>query len=100
MGRVIELRAKADIAENRNGQSALMWAIAEGRITVTGSLMKLFDGTGFLIDRTGAKVITCYLRNARRTPFVRHTGWTRWRPAVTAHFSDAISPPPRPEGPS
>ena len=71
---------------------------AEGRITVTGSLMKLFDGTGFLIDRTGAKVITCYLRNARRTPFVRHTGWTRWRPAVTAHFSDAISPPPRPEG--
>ena len=71
---------------------------AEGRITVTGSLMKLFDGTGFLIDRTGAKVITCYLRNARRTPFVRHTGWTRWRPTVTAHFSDAISPPPRPEG--
>ena len=66
---------------------------AEGRITVTGSLMKLFDGTGFLIDRTGAKVITCYLRNARRTPFVRHTGWTRWRPANRP--GDWSSTPPR-----
>ncbi len=71
---------------------------AEGRITLTGSLMKLFDGTGFLIHRTGAKVITCYLRNARRVPFVRHTGWTHWRPRVTAHFSNALSAPPLPEG--
>jgi len=66
---------------------------AEGRITVTGSLMKLFDGTGFLIHRTGAKVITCYLRNARRVPFVRHTGWTNWLPRVTAHFSEVLTPP-------
>jgi acyl-[acyl-carrier-protein]-phospholipid O-acyltransferase/long-chain-fatty-acid--[acyl-carrier-protein] ligase len=73
---------------------------AEGRITLTGSLMKLFDGTGFLIHKTGAKVITCYLRNARRVPFVRHTGWTRWRPRVTAHFSDALSAPALPEGTS
>ncbi len=71
---------------------------AEGRITLTGSLMKLFDGTGFLIHKTGAKVITCYLRNARRVPFVRHTGWTRWRPRVTAHFSDALSAPALPDG--
>ncbi len=73
---------------------------AEGRITLTGSLMKLFDGTGFLIHRTGAKVITCYLRNARRVPFVRHTGWTRWRPCVTAHFSDALTAPVLPDGTS
>ncbi len=71
---------------------------AEGRITLTGSLMKLFDGTGFLIHKTGAKVITCYLRNARRVPFVRHKGWTQWFPRVTAHFSVALTPPPLPDG--
>ena len=34
---------------------------AEGRLSRTGSLMKLFDGTGFLIHKTKAKVITAYL---------------------------------------
>ncbi len=66
---------------------------AEGRISLTGSLMKLFDGTGFLIHRTGARVITCYLRGAVRVPFVRHTGWTSWYPRVTAHFSPVLQAP-------
>ena len=35
---------------------------AEGRLSRTGNLMKLFDGTGFLIFKTKAKVITTYLR--------------------------------------
>src|SRR5688572_7325524 len=42
---------------------------AEGRISNTGSLMKLFDGTGFLIFKSNAKVITCYLRGANRLWF-------------------------------
>ncbi|MBN9689765.1 MAG: AMP-binding protein [Verrucomicrobia bacterium] len=66
---------------------------AEGRISLSGSLMKLFDGTGFLIHRTGARVITCYLRNASRVPFVRHSGWTQWFPRVTAHFSAVLEAP-------
>lgn len=66
---------------------------AEGRISLTGSLMKLFDGTGFLLFKTRARVITCYLRGAERLPFVRHPGWTRWFPRVNAHFSNAIAPP-------
>ncbi|MCW5556790.1 MAG: AMP-binding protein [Verrucomicrobiae bacterium] len=66
---------------------------AEGRITLTGSLMKLFDGTGFLIHRTRAKVITCHLRGASRVPFVRHTGWTQWFPRVSAHFSPVLTAP-------
>jgi len=65
----------------------------EGRISVTARMMKLFDGTGFLIHKTGARVITCYLRNAVRVPFVRHKGWTEWRPRVSAHFSPAFTPP-------
>lgn len=66
---------------------------AEGRITTTGSLMKIFDGTGFLLRSTHAKVITCYLRGATRVRFVRHQGWKRWFPTVSAHFSDALTAP-------
>ncbi len=65
----------------------------EGRITQTGAMMKLYDGTGFLLHKTGAKVITCYLRNALRAPVVRHAGWTQWAPRVTAHFSHLVTPP-------
>ncbi|HVU15896.1 MAG TPA: AMP-binding protein [Candidatus Didemnitutus sp.] len=63
---------------------------AEGRLSLTGSLMKIYDGTGFLVRRTNAKVITCYLRGANRLRFVRHHGWRKWFPRVSAHFS-----PPR-----
>ena len=59
----------------------------EGRISTTTRLMRLFDGTGFLIHKTGAKVITCYLREAVRVPVVQHSGWTRWFPKVSVHFS-------------
>jgi acyl-[acyl-carrier-protein]-phospholipid O-acyltransferase / long-chain-fatty-acid--[acyl-carrier-protein] ligase len=66
---------------------------AEGRLSTTGSLMKLFDGTGFLLFKTHAKVITCYLRGANRIPWVKHKGWTKWFPKVSAHFSEALTPP-------
>ena len=65
----------------------------EGRLTRTTRMMKLFDGTGFLIHKTKAKVITCYLRNAVRVPAVRHTGWTQWFPKVSAHFSPLLTAP-------
>jgi len=48
-----------------NGRLVLF---AEGRLSRTGTLMKLFDGTGFLLHKTGARVITCYLRGATRLP--------------------------------
>ena len=84
--------AVRDMAEflERGGRLVLF---AEGRISVTGSLMKLFDGTGFLIRKTNAKVITCYLRGANRLRWVRHSGWTRWFPRVTAHFSEVLQGP-------
>jgi acyl-[acyl-carrier-protein]-phospholipid O-acyltransferase/long-chain-fatty-acid--[acyl-carrier-protein] ligase len=69
---------------------------AEGRISTTGRLMKLFDGTGFLVRQSGARVITCHLRGAQRVRWVRHQGWTKWFPTVTAHFSAAQVPPAYP----
>ncbi len=66
---------------------------AEGRMSLTGSLMKLFDGTGFLIEKSGARVITAYLRGANRLRWARHAGWKRWWPRVSLHFSPVLSPP-------
>ncbi len=65
----------------------------EGRLSQTGTLMKLFDGTGFLLYKTNAKVITCYLRGANRMPFCPHPGWRKLLPRVSAHFGEVLTPP-------
>lgn len=65
----------------------------EGRLSRTGTLMKLFDGTGFLLHKTGAKVITCYLRGAHRLPASPNPNRKKWFPRITAHFSDALIAP-------
>lgn len=65
----------------------------EGRLSRTGTLMKLFDGTGFLLRKTGAKVITCYLRGAHRLPASPNPNRKKWFPRITAHFGDALIAP-------
>lgn len=65
----------------------------EGRLSRTGTLMKLFDGTGFLLHKTGAKVITCYLRGAFRLPCSPNPNQRKWFPKITAHFSEVLQPP-------
>jgi acyl-[acyl-carrier-protein]-phospholipid O-acyltransferase/long-chain-fatty-acid--[acyl-carrier-protein] ligase len=77
---------------SRGGKLVLF---AEGRLSRTGTLMKLFDGTGFLIHKTHAKVITAYLRGASRLPFSPNTGWKRCFPTVTTHFSELLTAPPQ-----
>jgi acyl-[acyl-carrier-protein]-phospholipid O-acyltransferase/long-chain-fatty-acid--[acyl-carrier-protein] ligase len=74
----------------RNGRLVLF---AEGRLSQTGSLMKLFEGTGFLLHKTRAKVITCYLRGAHRLPLSPNSDQKQWFPTVTAHFSDVLTAP-------
>ncbi len=73
-----------------NGRLVLF---AEGRLSRTGSLMKLFDGTGFLLHKTTAKVITCYLRGANRLACSPNSCRRQWFPTVTAHFSELLTPP-------
>ena len=65
----------------------------EGRLSTTGCLMKLFDGTGFLIHKTKAKVIVGYLRGANRLKPSPNPGCSQWLPKLTAHFSDALTAP-------
>ena len=66
---------------------------AEGRLSRTGALMKFFDGTGFLLHKTRAKVITCYLRGIDRLPLTMHKNFKQWFPRVTAHFSGVLTAP-------
>jgi acyl-[acyl-carrier-protein]-phospholipid O-acyltransferase/long-chain-fatty-acid--[acyl-carrier-protein] ligase len=65
----------------------------EGRMSTTGSLMKLFEGTGFLVSKTNSKVITSFLRGAGRLPFSRNPNRKEWFPRVSAHFSTVLTPP-------
>ena len=65
----------------------------EGRLSVTGSLMKLFEGTGFLLVKSHARVITAYLRGAQRLPLSPNPNRKRWFPRISVHFSDAVTPP-------
>ena len=65
----------------------------EGRLSRTGSLMKLFEGTGFLIHKTQAKVITAYIRNAQRLPLSPNPGLKKWFPRISIHFSTALARP-------
>lgn len=66
----------------------------EGRMSTTGSLMKLFEGTGFLLSKTHAKVITAYLRGAGRLLFSRNPNRKEWFPRVSLHLSPVLTPPP------
>ena len=66
---------------------------AEGRLSLTGTVMKLFDGTGFLLFKTHAKVITCYLRGAKRLLLSPNGENKLLLPEVSAHFSELRDPP-------
>ena len=87
------LKHMADFLKG-NGRLVLF---PEGRLSRTGSLMKIPDGAGFLLSETSAKVITVYLRGANRLPLCPHPGWRQWFPTVTAHFSPVHTPPPKAE---
>ncbi len=65
----------------------------EGRLSRTGSLMKLFDGTGFLIFKTRPKVITAYLRGAQHLPWSPNRSRKQWFPRLSIHFSELLTPP-------
>jgi acyl-[acyl-carrier-protein]-phospholipid O-acyltransferase/long-chain-fatty-acid--[acyl-carrier-protein] ligase len=57
----------------------------EGRITVTGALMKIYEGPGLIADRAGAPLVPIRIDGAQYTPFSRLRGKvrTRWFPKIT-----------------
>ncbi|UXN06727.1 acyl-[ACP]--phospholipid O-acyltransferase [Bartonella sp. HY761] len=66
------LAARSLIRAVKNGSPLVIFP--EGRITVTGSLMKVYDGAAMVADRTNAKVVPIKIDGLERTFFSRLSG--------------------------
>jgi acyl-[acyl-carrier-protein]-phospholipid O-acyltransferase/long-chain-fatty-acid--[acyl-carrier-protein] ligase len=56
----------------------------EGRITVTGTLMKIYDGSGLIADKANAQILPVRIDGAIYTPFSHMRGRVRlkWFPKI------------------
>jgi acyl-[acyl-carrier-protein]-phospholipid O-acyltransferase/long-chain-fatty-acid--[acyl-carrier-protein] ligase len=77
------MAVKAMVKAVKEGRTLVIFP--EGRITVTGALMKVFDGPGMVADKADAPIIPVRLDGPQYTPFSRMKGKvrTRWFPKVT-----------------
>jgi acyl-[acyl-carrier-protein]-phospholipid O-acyltransferase/long-chain-fatty-acid--[acyl-carrier-protein] ligase len=71
------LSIRAMIRAVERGSSCIIFP--EGRITTTGSLMKVYDGPAVIAERTGAALVPVRIDGVEFTPFSRLAGKVRRR---------------------
>lgn len=65
----------------------------EGRITVTGSLMKVYDGAAMVADKTGALIVPIKIEGLERSLFSRLNALQtrkQWFPKVRVKITDPV----------
>jgi acyl-[acyl-carrier-protein]-phospholipid O-acyltransferase/long-chain-fatty-acid--[acyl-carrier-protein] ligase len=84
------------VDELKKGRKVVIFP--EGRLTVTGALMKVYEGPGAIAQMANARVIPVRIDGALFTPFSRMRGKLRlhWFPKITLSFLPAVKfdPPP------
>ncbi|MBL4800544.1 MAG: acyl-[ACP]--phospholipid O-acyltransferase [Emcibacter sp.] len=77
------MAAKSMIGEVKKGRKVVIFP--EGRLTVTGSLMKIYEGPGTIANLSGAPILPIKIEGAQFSPFSRLRGKLRirWFPKIT-----------------
>lgn len=83
------MAAKSMIRLIKNGKKCIIFP--EGRLTTTGTLMKVYEGAAMIADKSGAKLLPIRIDGAVYTPFTRLKGKVRIRlfPKITLTFLPA-----------
>jgi acyl-[acyl-carrier-protein]-phospholipid O-acyltransferase/long-chain-fatty-acid--[acyl-carrier-protein] ligase len=79
---------KALISEIKKDRKCVIFP--EGRITVTGSLMKIYEGPGMIADKSEAMLLPVRIDGAQYSPLSRLKGKVRlrWFPKVTIRIQE------------
>ncbi|MEZ5825662.1 MAG: acyl-[ACP]--phospholipid O-acyltransferase [Geminicoccaceae bacterium] len=83
------MAVKALVARVREGKPLVIFP--EGRISVTGALMKVYDGPAMIADKADAMIVPVRIEGAEQTPFSRLTSAQirrRWFPKIRITFME------------
>ena len=88
--------AKAMVRAVQDGQTLVVFP--EGRITVTGALMKVYEGAGMVADRAGAVLAPVRIDGLQYTRLSRMAGRVprRWFPPLSLTVMPPVTPHPDP----